>query len=128
MESLLNYGFRNFNMKTLYERDEIVTRVAVKRGQKREIGLAAADPVQAVVPLSGKYKIKEELDLPGTVAAPVKAGDVIGTLRLKAPDGELIAEIQLTAQEDSKRLGFLPHLLRQIGDFFALLWHRLWPF
>ena len=127
-ETLLNYGFRNFEIKTLYEKDEVIARLPVKRGQKREACLVAGGPVRAVVPRGdGSYKITEELDLPDTVAAPVKEGDIVGTLRLKNPAGELIGEVELTAQESLKRLGFLPNLLRQTGDLIAGLWHRIWP-
>lgn len=127
-ETLLNYGFRNFEIKTLYEKDEVIARLPVKRGQKREACLVAGGPVRAVVPRGdSSYKITEELDLPDTVAAPVKEGDIVGTLRLKNPEGELIGEVELTAQESLKRLGFLPNLLRQTGDLIAGLWHRIWP-
>lgn len=127
-ETLLNYGFRNFEIKTLYEKDEVIARLPVKRGQKREACLVAGGPVRAVVPRGdSSYKITEELDLPDTVAAPVKEGDIVGTLRLKNPAGELIGEVELTAQESLKRLGFLPNLLRQTGDLIAGLWHRIWP-
>lgn len=124
--NLLNYGFCNFEMKTLYEKDEAVAMMPVKRGRKREVGLIAPGPVRAVVPRNNRsYKITEELDLPDTVAAPVEEGDTIGTLRLKNSQGELIAEVELIAQESLKRLGLFPNLLRQAGDLLSGLWNRL---
>lgn len=127
--ALLNHGFRNFEMKTLYEENEVVAELPVKRGQKRAVGLVAEGPVQAVVPRNdSSYKIIEEFELPDAVDAPVKEGDIIGTLRLKSPEGELIAEVDLAAQESLERLGFFPNLLRRAGDFFAGLWQRIWPF
>ena len=129
IEALLNYGFRNYSLKTLHDEDDVVTRVPVKRGQKRELALVAAGPVQAVVPVNdSSFKIREEFDLPDAVSAPVKEGDAIGTLLLKDQDGELVAEIELMAGESLKRLGFVPNVLRQTGDFFAGLWQRVWPF
>ncbi len=101
----------------------------VKRGQKRAVGLVADGPVQAVVPRNdSSYDIVEEFELPDAVSAPVKEGDVIGTLRLKDPSGEIIAEVDLSAQESLQRLSFLPYLLRLAGDFLAGLWQRIWPF
>lgn len=129
IEALLNYGFRNYSLQTLHDEDDVVTRVPVKRGQKREVALIAAGPVQAVVPVNdSSYRIREEFDLPDAVAAPIKEGDVLGTLLLKNQDGELVAEIELMAGENLKRLGFVPNVLRQTGDFFAGLWQRVWPF
>ncbi len=128
-EMLLNYGFRNFELKVLYEKEEVVARFPVKRGQKRDVALVAASPVQVVVPRGdNSYTIEEELDLPDKIVAPVRKDEVIGSLHLKSPGGEIIAEVELMAQEDLKRLGFIPNLLRQTGDFFAGLWQRVWPF
>lgn len=127
--ALLNHGFRNFELKTLYEENEVITQVPVKRGQKRAVGLVADGPVQAVVPRNdSSYDIVEEFELPDAVSAPVKEGDVIGTLRLKDPSGEIIAEVDLSAQESLQRLSFLPYLLHLAGDFLAGLWQRIWPF
>lgn len=124
--TLLDYGYSNFELKTLYEKDEIITTVPVKRGQKREVGLVADGPVRVVVPHSDPaYKIVEELAIPKTVPAPVEEGDLVGTLHLKNPQGEPIAEVELRAQESLKRLSFFPNLARQIGDFFSGLWKRL---
>lgn len=129
IEALLNYGFRNYSLKTLHEEDAVVTRLPVKRGQKREVELIAAGPVQALVPVNdSSYRIKEEFDLPDALAAPVEKGEVAGTLLLKDKEGETIAEIELMAKESMKRLGFVPNVLRQTGDFFAGLWQRVWPF
>ena len=127
-ETLLNYGFGNFKMKTIYDKDEVIAEVPVKRGQKQAIGLIATGPVCVVVPRDdSNYKITEEFNLPDMLDAPVKEGDVVGTLRLKNPDGKLITEVELNAQESLERLGFLPNLLRQTGEFVSKLWQRLWP-
>lgn len=127
--ALLNYGFRNFELKTLYGEDEVIARVPVKRGQKRESELIAAGPVRVVVPRDdSSCPIVEEFNLPSSLAAPVKEGDIIGTLRLKNPQGELITEVELGVKESLKRLGFFPNLLRQTGDLLSRLWQRLWPF
>ncbi len=124
--TLLDYGFCNYELKTLYEENETVTAVPVKRGQKREIDLVATGPVRAVVPHNdSSNKIAEVFELPKAVSAPVEEGELIGTLHLKSPQGEPIAEVELYAQESLKRLGFFSNLARQIGDFFSGLWNRL---
>lgn len=126
--ALLDYGFCNFEMKTLYREDEVVAAVPVKRGQKREVGLVAADPIKVVVPRNdSSHKIKEELELPRALEAPLKKGASTGTLHLKNEAGEPIADIELKTAESLERLGFFPHLLRQAGTFFSGLWHRIRP-
>lgn len=126
--ALLDYGFCNFEIKTLYRKGEIIAAVPVKRGQKKEVGLVAAGPVQVVAPRNdSSYKITEELELPRSLEAPVEKGDFVGTLHLKNGKGEPIADIKLETAESLKKLGFFPYLLRQVGSFFSGLWHRIRP-
>ncbi len=124
--TLLDYGFGNYELKTLHEKDAVITTVPVKRGQKREVGLIADGPVRAVVPHSDPdYGIVEEFDLPRSVSAPVEEGELIGTLKLKDPQGAPITSVELRAQESLKRLGFFANIGRRIGDLFAGLWRRV---
>lgn len=126
--ALLDYGFCNYELKTLYEEGKVVTTIPVKRGQKKEAALVAPDPVRVVVPRNNHgCKITEELDLPRALDAPVEKGAVVGTLRLKDAQGKTITEVELKAKESLSRLGFFPHLWRQAGDFFSGLWKRLRP-
>lgn len=124
--ALLDYGFCNYELKTLYEEGKVVTTIPVKRGQKKEAALVSPDPVRAVVPRNNQgYKITEELDLPRSLNAPVEKGDVVGTLRLKDAQGKTITEVELKAKESLSRLGFFPHIWRQAGDLFSGLWKRI---
>ena len=125
--ALLDYGFRNYELKTLYKEDAVIADMAVKRGQERKVGLVASAPVRVVVPCSGDYKITEELELPESLEAPVEKGQDTGILRLKDPQGNPIAEVELKTKESISRLGFFPYILRQAGDFFSGLWQRLRP-
>lgn len=127
-EVLLNHGFRHYQMVTLYEAGETVASVPVKRAQKEELELVAADAVRVLSPRDDSgYKIEQRLTLPESVEAPVKEGDRIGVLSLINPDGETAGEVDLFASETLERLGFFPSLLRAVGSFFSNLWQSIWP-
>ena len=72
-EVLLNYGFRNYKLATLYYAGETVAHVAVSRGRQREVPLMARQPVVAVIPREDEdYNIEQVLLLEETIAAPVE--------------------------------------------------------
>ncbi len=124
-EVLLNYGFREFTLATLYEPGAVVASVPVNRGRKRTLDLVANRPVKAAVPRgeSGD-SIGRRLELPAAVSAPVQAGESVGMLYLVDPSGETLGGFELFAAEKVERLGLIPFVFRSIGDFFAGLWRR----
>ena len=71
---------------------------------------------QTVVDKSSAGKIKEEIILPQSVKAPIKAGDVIGTVKYTL-DGEAIAETQIKAGRDVDRIGFFTLLKKMFFEF-----------
>ena len=54
--------------------------------------------------------------LPEKVSAPIKAGDVIGTVRYTL-DGETVAETPIKAASDVPRIDFITLLWRMLSVF-----------
>ncbi len=126
-EVLLNYGFRNYKLLTLYDAGEPVAHAAVSRGREREVPLVARRPVAAVVPREDEhYNIEQVLLLDEPLAAPVEEGQSAGAIQLIDPEGNVIDEVELFVAQTVERLGFFRSILRSIGDFFAGLWNRVW--
>ena len=124
-EALLDYGFREFELLTLYEAGEVVTSLPVIRGEKRELAVKVKEPVAVVVARGqSAASFEEKITLPESLAAPVEAGQSLGKLQLFNSDGDAVSEVELLAAAPVERLGFFKALFRSIGDFFAGLWQR----
>lgn len=124
-EVLLNYGFRHYELATLYEPGETAALVPVSRGEQRELALVADRPVAAPVPRhDSNYILEERLILDNPVQAPVEEGQQLGLLQLVDPAGEILDEVELYAAYSLERLGFFSSIFRAIGDFFSGLWER----
>ncbi|XYJ24164.1 hypothetical protein ACSE3M_00965 [Bacillus velezensis] len=59
---------------------------------------------------------KKEVKINGNVTAPVKKGEVLGSLVLKK-DGKVLVESPVTAKDDMEKAGFLTFLKRTMGDW-----------
>ena len=116
-KALLNWGFANY---ALVEPLEGVTPPPVP------VELGAAEAVTPVPEQSGPILIAKakaasvtrELELPEAVQAPVEAGQILGSLRIKAGE-ELLAELPLTAPEPVPRLSFGQIWLRLLQSLLA---------
>ena len=99
--ALLDYAFASY---TLWRPEANVTLppVPVKLGTAESIQPVLRDGDAVLLDRDGG-EVKWDMDLPEEIDAPVKAGDVIGTLTVKNDKGKA-AEISILAPEDVEAL------------------------
>ncbi|MDP5276783.1 D-alanyl-D-alanine carboxypeptidase family protein [Chengkuizengella axinellae] len=124
---LLDYGFNNFEIKTVVaaksELDDIKT-VPVKKGIELEVPIQTEAGVELVVE---KGESMDNIQFETTILpeeeliAPIQQGDVIGTLTVKYDQlSEPFEEtLNLVAAEDVEKASWFRLLLRAIKDFFV---------
>ena len=106
---LLNYGFAAYALHTPVL-DSTPPPVAVNGGEESEATVRlAADPV--LVKKSQLSQLRQELDLPESIDAPVAEGQTIGKLSLYAGD-ELLSQLPLVAGRSVDALTWHSMLLR----------------
>lgn len=74
-KELMNYGIKNYEMKQIYREDKL-NPVYVDNGQKRYETLAMKGDLKLLMRENEKVSIR--YDLPYKLAAPVKAGNIVG--------------------------------------------------
>jgi D-alanyl-D-alanine carboxypeptidase len=84
---LADWAFANWEMGTVIAPDQVLANAPVKKGERLNVPLAAAEPLQMLHP-------RGEDDLSYTIArtnvtatAPVRRGDVLGTVTVVDQDG-----------------------------------------
>jgi D-alanyl-D-alanine carboxypeptidase (penicillin-binding protein 5/6) len=112
--NLLEWGFRFFESHTLYGANAKVATHKVWKGSEKEVGLGLAAPLVISVERGRYAQLKPTMDVPKTLVAPIKKGQVIGKLRVSL-DNKVIAERPLVA------LNEVPE-----GNFFRRLWDEFW--
>ncbi len=103
-KALLNWGFANYALADPAEGVELPP-VAVDLGTLDAVTPVLGDPAPILLEKAMLSAVTRELELPERVAAPVEAGQVLGTLRVKS-GGKLLAELSLTAPEAVPRLTY----------------------
>lgn len=110
--ALLNWGFRFNETHRLYQADTAIATHKVWKGKVDEVKLGVAEPL-LVSTARGRYgDLKPQMDVPKVLEAPIKAGSVIGTVRVML-DGQVVVQAPLVAVEGVPEAGF-----------FKRLWHE----
>lgn len=81
-KKLLEWGFRNFEARTLFTADQTVGYARVFGGESRSVKLSSPEPVRVMVQRNGSDKLLARIVYNGPVRAPVEAGLRIGVLKV----------------------------------------------
>jgi len=110
-QALLNYGYRYYETRRMYEANATVATAQVWRGAQDSVKIGPAEGAGAITLPRGQFaKIKATVDLPTKLEAPVKLGQQIAEARLEL-DGKLVATIPLLAQEAVDEGSFMEQLI-----------------
>lgn len=81
-KKLLEWGFRNFEPRTLFAADQAVGYAKVFGGDNRSVKLTSPEPIDVMVPRSGSDRLIARVVYSGPVRAPVQLGQRIGALKV----------------------------------------------
>src|SRR5712675_1422287 len=81
-KKMLEWGFRNFETRTLFAANQPVGYAKVFGGESRSVKLASPEPVKVMVPKSGGERLIARVVYSGPVRAPITEGQPIGVVRV----------------------------------------------
>jgi D-alanyl-D-alanine carboxypeptidase (penicillin-binding protein 5/6) len=81
-KKLLEWGFRNFEVRTLFAAEQPIGYVKIFGGDSGSVGVAASEPVQVMVQKSGNDKLLARIVYSGPIRAPVAPGQPIGVVKV----------------------------------------------
>ncbi|MES2029885.1 MAG: D-alanyl-D-alanine carboxypeptidase family protein [Pseudomonadota bacterium] len=81
-KKLLEWGFRNFEARTLFAADQTVGFAKVFGGESRSVALSAREPVKVMVQKNGTDKLIARIVYQGPVRAPVEPGQPVGVIKV----------------------------------------------
>ncbi len=97
-QALLNWGFRFYETRRLYEAGKPVARPRVWFGAREEVPVGPARDVHVTFPRGHYRRLEPAMRLPARLEAPVAEGRALGELRVRL-GGETLAEAPLVALE-----------------------------
>jgi serine-type D-Ala-D-Ala carboxypeptidase (penicillin-binding protein 5/6) len=81
-KKMLEWGYRNFETRTLFAADQTLGYARVFGGETRSVKLTSPQPVKVMVSKQGGEKLIARVVYDGPVKAPVSAGQKIGVVRV----------------------------------------------
>src|SRR5256714_12673063 len=81
-KKMLEWGFRNFEARTLFAAQQPVGYAKVFGGDSRSVKLASPEPIKVMVHKNGTDKLIARIVYNGPVRAPVESGQRVGIVRV----------------------------------------------
>ena len=116
--TLLDYGFANYDIEKFSEKNQEFLSVPVKKGCVNTVKAVAKEDVSLLVSKGQKGKCEEEVFVPKELTAPIEKGNSIGKI-IYSKDGNTVAEVELVAGEDVKKISFSKYLMQIIKSIFG---------
>jgi D-alanyl-D-alanine carboxypeptidase (penicillin-binding protein 5/6) len=95
---LLEWGFRNFETRVLFDAGQTVGYAKVFGGDHGSVKLSASEPIKIMVQRNGTDKLIARVVYTGPVRAPIKAGQEIGVMKVWR-GGNIALEVPVHADE-----------------------------
>jgi D-alanyl-D-alanine carboxypeptidase (penicillin-binding protein 5/6) len=81
-KKMLEWGFRNFEARTLFSADQPVGYAKVFGGDSRSVKLASSEPIKVMVQKNGTDKLIARVVYNGPVRAPIAVGQQVGVVKI----------------------------------------------
>ena len=122
---LMDWVYDSFSLQSALDVGQAITEVKVKYSTQADtLRLYPADSMYTILPSESDSSVTQQtFHLPDSVAAPIKQGDVVGTVTLSL-SGEVIGTVDLIAERDIARNPVL-FVVEKIGEFFGSLYFRV---
>ena len=115
---LLTFGLTNFDTLRIAKKDETISKVDVWLGKKKNVGVYVKEDIYKTIPKSRKKYVKAIVNYDGPVEAPIKKGELIGSLKIYYKD-DLLNQYDLLASESVAKLNIFLRILSSIN---YLIW------
>lgn len=106
---LFNYGFANYENKTLVSSSSALDTVAVNKGKIDKVDLFAEEDFSAVVKKGSKDSFEVSMQKPESVSAPTKSGESVGKIIISR-NGNVVKEINMIVKEDLEKMSLFDGL------------------
>ena len=113
-KKLLDWGFANYEV---FRADaESLGQMKILGGTRDEVGIGQAE-FSCVVKKGDAAKIQKQTDLPESIKAPVKKGDVVGKTVFRIGD-DVVGQSDIISMSDVDKISFWQLFFRTVRRFF----------
>lgn len=113
--SMLNYGFNNYRINKAVDKGQVIDNKIVYKGNIDNVDIITTDEVNDLIKVNEKKEYNYKIDI-NKLVAPVKYGDVIGSMEIIDNNGNSIKKIDLTVAQDINK--------QNLGNIFYKLFKK----
>lgn len=118
-KKLLDYGFANVQLLKANKKDEIVKRVDIQKGVEKSVNAVYQNDLDVTILKRDKGKLERNIIILDNITAPLKKGEVIGSVEYKIGD-EIIAKENIVSKDDVKKASFVTLMFRAILNWLGI--------
>ncbi len=116
-QKLLTFGFRFFDSRKLYSKNEIIDTIAVWKGDKNSTNLMTKNDLYVVIPRGQEKLTKATLEAPNSILAPISVHDKVGEIIITHNNKE-VARAPVYSANNIEAGGFLKRGIDHIKMYF----------
>lgn len=128
LKFLLEYAIRNFQMSETEPAGTYVRQISVKEGKSLKVKTATGSDFSYLENKSETYTVEKKIVLNGELHAPVKKGDVVGSIIyqkvMRDENGEKtvteLGSVDLLADENVEKAGWFTLFIRKILSWLGI--------
>ncbi|MBM3104057.1 D-alanyl-D-alanine carboxypeptidase [Pseudomonas sp. V1] len=100
-QKLLAYGFRYFDTETYAKAIEVLANPIIWKGENNSMPVGLLDDVTLTLPKNQNRKVERSIVFDEPLIAPVKKGDVVGTITFKDGEHELVTRPLIALRDEA---------------------------
>ncbi|WP_109688053.1 hypothetical protein [Tumebacillus permanentifrigoris] len=118
VSQLMDYAFANYKSEVLFQKGQEVQQVEIDKGDTPKLALLAGDTVGILMKKGTKKEEYQSEIIVNEIQAPVKKGQVVGSIVIKQGGNE-IAKTDLVAAADCGEAGMWTLFKRTVKSWFT---------
>ena len=111
--SIINYGYRFYETKKLYDGGKKIAAVNIWKGQEKEVSLGLTQDLYITFPRGQYDKLEATVDVEQNLVAPIANGQEGGSLNIKLAD-TMILQQPLSAMKSVEKGGFIKRTIDSV--------------
>jgi D-alanyl-D-alanine carboxypeptidase (penicillin-binding protein 5/6) len=112
---MLNYGFNNYKLSIIYEKDKIIDEVRIEKGKKEKVKLILMNDATELTNINDKEKEYTINIRTNILVAPLKKGQKIGVAEIIDNDNNIVTNVDITINEDIEKANIWDYFKRNIN-------------
>ena len=118
--SLLDFGFSNYEFVSLAKQNDIIQTVSVNKGTSSGLNAICENDIGTILAKGKDINIDKKITLNEPVSAPIKKGDIIGSVEFYLNDSQ-VGSLNLLSDSDIDKLNILTMSQYTLNKWFTLL-------